>query len=156
MTILRTFAVTIAVLLIGTIAALCQSWQPLTNQPSFSPGVVLLLTDGTILAHSEPNCLSCTSTDYSSWYKLTPDNTGSYVNGTWTQLASPQGYAPLYFGSVVLPDGRVVAEGGEYDCSTGTCNAAWTNKGAIYDPVKNVWTAVQPPTGWTTIGTPNP
>jgi hypothetical protein len=34
---------------------------------------VLLLTDGTVLAHSEPNCLNCTSTDYNSWYRLTPD-----------------------------------------------------------------------------------
>ena len=132
--------------------ATCQTWQPLNNQPTFSPGAVLLLTDGTVLAHSEPNCLTCTSTDYSSWYKLTPDSSGSYVNGTWSQVASPTGYAPLYFGSVVLPDGRVVVEGGEYDCSSGTCNAAWTNKGAIYDPVKNVWTSVAPPTGWTTIG----
>jgi hypothetical protein len=113
---------------------------------------VLLLTDGTVLAHSEPNCLNCTSTDYNSWFKLTPDSGGSYVNGTWTQVAAPTGYAPLYFGSVVLPDGRVVVEGGEYDCSSGTCNAAWTNQGAIYDPVKNVWTSVAPPTGWKTIG----
>ena len=132
--------------------ATCQTWQPLNNQPTFSPGAVLLLTDGTVLAHSEPNCLTCTSTDYSSWYKLTPDSSGSYVNGTWSQVASPTGYAPLYFGSVVLPDGRVVVEGGEYDCSSGTCNAAWTNKGAIYDPVKNAWTSVAPPAGWTTIG----
>ena len=27
-----------------------------------------------------------------------------------------------------------------------------TNKGAIYDPVTNVWTTVNPPAGWTTIG----
>lgn len=152
MTIPRILPVILAVLSIGSALAPCQSWQPLANQPTFSPGAVLLLTDGTVLAHSEPNCLTCTSTDYNSWYKLTPDKAGSYVNGAWTQLASPKGYAPLYFGSVVLPDGRVVVEGGEYDCSTGTCNAAWTNQGAIYDPVKNIWTAVQPPTGWKTIG----
>src|SRR5437879_5027226 len=28
----------------------------------------------------------------------------------------------------------------------------WTNQGAIYDPVKNGWTSVAPPTGWKTIG----
>jgi len=139
---LRMLAVALAVLTLGASFASCQTWQPLTNQPSFSPGAVLLLTDGTVLAHSEPNCLNCTSTDYNSWFKLTPDSGGSYVNGTWTQVAAPTGYSPLYFGSVVLPDGRVVVEGGEYDCSSGTCNAAWTNQGAIYDPVKNVWTSV--------------
>ena len=123
------------------------------NQPSFDVGAVLLLTDGTIMAVSEPNCLTCTSTDYSSWYKFTPDKNGSYVNGTWSQIASfPAGYAPLYFGSAVLPDGRVLVEGGEYNCSTGTCNAVWTNQGAIYDPLKNNWTNVNPPSGWKTIG----
>ncbi len=148
----RILTAALAALIASATVATCQSWQPLTNQPTFSPGAMLLLTDGTILAHSEPNCLSCTSTDYNSWYKLTPDSSGSYVNGTWSQVASPAGYAPLYFGSVVLPDGRVVVEGGEYDCSSGTCNAAWTNQGAIYDPVKNVWTSVAPPNGWKTIG----
>jgi len=68
---------------------------------------MLLLTDGTVLVHSEPNSTTTTSTDYSSWYKLTPDAHGSYVNGTWTQVASlPAGYAPLYFGSAVLPDSQ--------------------------------------------------
>jgi hypothetical protein len=148
----RMLAVALAVLTFGAVLATCQTWQPLTHQPSFSPGAVLLLTDGTVLAHSEPNCLNCTSTDYSSWYKLTPDSSGSYVNGTWSQVAAPTGYAPLYFGSAVLPDGRVVVEGGEYDCSSGTCNSAWINQGAIYDPVKNVWTSIAPPAGWTTIG----
>lgn len=152
MSVLRMLALSLAGFIVAAGIATGQSWQPLTNQPSFSPGAVLLLTDGTVLAHSEPNCLSCTSTDYSSWYKLTPDNNGSYVDGTWSKVASPTGYAPLYFGSVVLPDGRVVVEGGEYDCSTGTCNAAWTNQGAIYDPRKNVWAAVAPPSGWKTIG----
>ena len=143
----------VAALLIGTAVANCQSWQPLTNQPSFNPGAMLLLTDGTVLVHSEPNCLTCTGTDYSSWYMLTPDANGSYVNGTWTQVAPfPSGYAPLYFGSVVLPNGRVVVEGGEYNCATGSCNAVWTNQGALYDPLKNTWTPVQPPQGWTTIG----
>ena len=133
--------------------ALGQSWQPLNNQPSFDVGAVLVLTDGTVIAASEPNCLTCTATDYSSWYKLTPDKNGSYVNGTWSQIASfPAGYAPLYFGSAVLPDGRVLIEGGEYNCATGSCNAVWTNQGAIYDPLKNQWTPVNPPSGWKTIG----
>jgi hypothetical protein len=153
MRVLRALVVALACPVIGTVIAAAQTWQPLNNQPSFNPGAMLLLTDGTVLMHSEPNCLTCTGTDYSSWYKLTPDSDGSYVNGTWTRVASlPSGYAPLYFGSVVLPDGRVVVEGGEYNCATGSCNAAWTNLGAIYDPLKNSWTSVNPPAGWTTIG----
>ena len=45
---------------------------------------------------------------------------------------------------MVLPDGRYIIEGGEYNLG----NSAWTNMGAIYDPVKNKWTAVNPPAGW--------
>ena len=153
MRILRILAVVVLGLMISITFAASQTWEPLNNQPTFNPGVMLRLTDGTVIMHSEPNCLTCTTTDYSSWYKLTPDSSGSYVNGTWTQIASlPSGYAPLYFGSAVLPDGRVVVEGGEYNCASGSCNAVWTNQGALYDPLKNTWTPVQPPKGWTTIG----
>ena len=98
----------------------------------------LLLTDGTVIA------FNCVTTD---WYKLTPDNTGSYVNGIWSQIASlPSGYGPEWFSSAVLPDGRVIIEGGEYNisCSTGP---TWTSLGAIYDPVADTWTAVSPPSG---------
>jgi len=149
----KLMVVVAGIVLFGGSVGRAQTWEPLTNQPPISAGAMLLLTDGTVMVHSEPNCLTCTSTDYSSWYKLTPDADGSYVNGTWKQLASfPSGYAPLYFGSVVLPDGRVVVEGGEYNCASGSCTAVWTNQGALYDPLKNSWVTVQPPKGWTTIG----
>ncbi len=83
------------------------------------------------------------------WWKLTPDEFGSYVNRTWTELAStPAGYSPLYHGSAVHPDGRVIIEGGEYNFLT----PVWTNLGAIYDPLTNTWAPVNPPTGWSTIG----
>jgi hypothetical protein len=72
------------------------------------------------------------------------------VNGTWTQVASmPSGYAPLYYGSAVLPDGKLIVNGGEYN---GSGNGVWTTLGAIYDPLANTWTAVKAPSGWTTIG----
>jgi hypothetical protein len=102
----------------------------------------ILLTDGTVIAH-----VTCTG----SWYKFTPDNFGSYINGTWSAIASlPSGYAPRFFGSAVLPDGRVIIEGGEYNGSQ--CQNVFTTLGAIYDPVANTWTAVNPPSGWATIG----
>lgn len=115
-------------------------WQPLTNQHSFvCEGQVngaanpILLTDGTVLVQ-DAGC--------QDWWKLTPDNSGSYVNGTWSQVASlPSGYSPLYHSSAVLPDGRLIIEGGEYNFF----NAVWTNLGAIYDPVANTWTSVAPP-----------
>lgn len=146
---MRNILTVLATVCVLAAMAAAQTWTPLNNQPSFDAGAMVLLTDGSVLVHSEPNCLTCTSTDYSSWYKLTPDANGSYVNGTWTQVASlPAGYAPLYFSSGVLPDGRVIVEGGEYNNGA----SAWTNLGAIYDPQKNAWTPVAPPAGWTTIG----
>ena len=134
-------------------------WTKLNNAPAVSVGAMLLLTDGRVLVHEEPNCsgTNCAGSDYTAWYILTPDITGSYVNGTWTQAASmPADYAPLYFGSVVLPDGKVAVEGGEYLCPGGQCGEGpWTNLGALYDPAANTWTSVAPPslpTPWANIG----
>jgi hypothetical protein len=122
-----------------------QTWTPLTNQPGVPVGTALLLTDGSVMAQQLTNDGFGTS----SWWKLTPDANGSYINGTWTQLASmPSGYAPLWYASAVLPDGRVLVEGGEYN---GT-SQVWTNQGAIYDPAGDVWTPVAPPSGWSNIG----
>jgi hypothetical protein len=118
------------------------SWTKLNHASGVSPSNPLLLTDGRVLIH-----VACTA----NWYALTPDNTGSYVNGTWAQVASlPGNYTPRAFGSGVLPDGRVVIEGGEYsaDCTT----QVQTAMGAIYDPVANSWTAIAPPSGWAKIG----
>jgi hypothetical protein len=84
-----------------------------------------------------------------NWWQLMPDATGSYVAGAWKQLAAmPSGYAPLYYASAVLPDGRLIVEGGEYNSN----QPVQTSQGAIYDPVADVWTAVAPPNGWNTIG----
>jgi hypothetical protein len=117
------------------------SWTSLTSNPGQNLSNPLLLTDGTVIAH-----VSCTT----NWFRLTPDIDGSYLHGTWTKIASlPPGYTPRFFGSAVLPDGRVIVEGGEYNNG---CNPVWTTQGAIYDPVANTWTTVNPPPGWTSIG----
>ena len=124
-------------------------WTPLANQPNFlvdGSANPILLMDGSVLVQDA---------GFPDWWKLTPDQNGSYVNGTWTQVAStPTGYSPLYHSSAVLPDGRLIIEGGEYICDPKTfnCNAVWTNLGAIYDPVADTWTSVNPPKGWTSIG----
>jgi hypothetical protein len=136
----RTLGLALLVLLAWGTCAVAQTWTPLTNQPTFNASTSLLLTDGTVLVQQYSG---------NKIFRLTPDNTGSYVNGTWSQLASlPSNYAPLYYGSAVLSDGRVIFEGGEYN------NGAQveTNLGAIYDPVAHKWTAVAPPAGWTSIG----
>ncbi len=122
--------------------ALAGGWTPVTSVAPWSngPGTEILMTNGTVMVSDY-----CTS----SWYSLTPDKTGSYINGTWTKMGSlPSGYGPLYFGSAVLPDGKLIINGGEYNF----CNGAETNLGAIYDPSTNAWTSVTGPSGWSEIG----
>jgi hypothetical protein len=123
-------------------------WQPLNNQPPFTsnvcngglPGAAnpLLLTDGSVIVQ-DAGC--------PDWWRLTPDSSGSYANGTWTQIGSlPPEYAPLYHSSAVLPDGRVIIMGGEYNYYEGNYFfPIWTAEGAIYDPIADVWTSVAPP-----------
>lgn len=117
-------------------------WQQLTTVPSSSdPGVMLLLTDGSVLVQDQ----GASGAGGSTWWILRPDAHGSYVDGTWTQTGSlPAGYTPEYAASAVLPDGRVIVEGGEFN---GTPTYAGSNQGAIYDPTTNAWTAVAPPEG---------
>ena len=135
-------------------------WTKLNNAPPVSLGAMLLLTDGRVIAHEEPNCggANCAGMDFTAWYVLNPDINGNYVNGTWSQIANmPADYPPLYFSTAVLPDGKVIAEGGEYLCPAGQCapEGQWTNLGALYDPVSNNWTSVNPPSSptlWANIG----
>lgn len=116
-----------------TVASVCAgaqtvgTWTPLARQAPTNIGPCLLLSDGTVMAFQEygANC-----------YRLTPDSTGSYVNGTWTQLASMHD-TRLYFFSQVLRDGRVLVGGGEYG-SGGT-------RSEIYQPLDNAWTPIPSP-----------
>jgi len=127
-------------LLTGSMLASAQSLKNLVHQPPDGALIGFLLTDGTVIVQGN----QC-----SDWWKLTPDINGSYVKGTWKQMASlPSGYVPLYFASAVLADGRVIIEGGEYQ----NFQFAFTDKGAIYDPLKNTWKSVKPPAGWGFIG----
>ena len=144
---LRSLFACFVVVLAATQFTPAQNWVPLVNQPNASLGLgnPLLLTDGTVILHQ-----ACGQ----QWWRLTPDASGSYITGTWNQIASlPAGYAPLYFGSAVLPDGRVMMAGGEYNSpSSNSCHPVWTNQAAIYDWKTNKWSMVAAPSGWTSIG----
>ncbi len=126
------------------LAATCQlQAQTLTNLIHQAPDgaeVEMLLTDGTVLVQGYQD---------QDWYKLTPDINGSYINGTWTQVASlASNYDPYAMAEAVLADGRVLIEGGEYNFGS----FSFTNLGAVYDPVANTWTPLTPPPGWDYIG----
>src|SRR5262245_1508595 len=112
--------------------ALTGTWTQTTLAPT-SIGTMMLLSDGRVMAQGGGVT--------KSWYQLRPDANGSYVNGTWTPLAS-MSLERLYFGSNILPSGKVFLVGGEYSGPSGTAN--WTNTGEIYDPVANSWSPIAP------------
>jgi hypothetical protein len=117
-----------------------QTWRPVTTAPFSAAALPILLTDGTVMVQE---------LETENWWQLRPDAFGNYATGTWSRLAAmPTGYSPLYTATAVLPDGRVIVEGGEYLAG----DFAFTTRGAIYDPVTDQWAEVAPPRGWMTIG----
>ncbi len=137
---LKRFLPLVFVCLIVSSFSFTQSVQRLEHLPPDGAILCFQLTDGTVL---------CQGNGESDWYKLTPDNTGSYMNGTWTREANlPAGYVPDAFASAVLGDGRLVITGGEYLNG----NFTLTNLGAIYDPKANTWTNLPAPASWPYIG----
>jgi hypothetical protein len=90
------FAVACCVLIALPVAVNAGTLVNLKNQAPEGIDVSFQLTDGRVLGQSF---------NEQHWYILTPDNKGSYVNGTWTRAADlPSGYAPYAFSSAVLPD----------------------------------------------------
>ena len=128
--------------------------QTLANQPPVGVFLALLLTDGSVMVQANPN--KAPGESAGDFYRLTPDNTGNYANGTWTHLAPPPpGYAPYASAQAVLADGRVLFVGGEYNqdnYSLPFAPSGLTNMSAVYDPVANSWTMIPPPPGQAYIG----
>jgi hypothetical protein len=124
---------------------------------SANGGTAFLLTDGTVMMQEFKSFFGATWATR-RWWKLTPDSSGSYQNGSWSQLADSN-LARTYFASAVLADGRVVVCGAEYSDASGTIKEDWNNSCEIYDPVANTWTPfaspVKPgsvPSVWEEIG----
>jgi Kelch motif/Bacterial Ig-like domain (group 2) len=102
-----------------------------TTAPHYNSGEMELLTDGTVLCKT-----SSGGTSYGTrWDRLTPDATGSYVNGTWTTITAMNNER-LYFSTQVLPDGRLYVAGGEYGVGG--------KYSEVYSPKTNAWTACPP------------
>src|SRR5580765_7052342 len=106
------------------------TWTRLTRTAPESVELMLLMPDGTVMAASQGGSSSGTG-----WFKLMPDSHGSYINGTWTTMASMH-YSRLYYASDVLKDGRIFIAGAEY--------GSGTNSAEVYDPKSNTWTEVGP------------
>ena len=117
-------------------SGLAGTWTKLIHNAPQSVNLMLLLPDGTVMASRQSGSIG------KAWHRLTPDSTGSYVNGTWSAMA-PMIDTRLYYASQVMRDGRVFVAGGEY----GTGGP----KAEVYDPQTNTWTAITPPASlWNT------
>jgi Kelch motif len=107
------------------------TWTPLTNLAPGATGTMLLLTDGTVMVQGvNPG---------NNWMQLVPDANGSYINGTWSDLAS-MSIPRLYYASHVLPNGQVWLLGGEYSGFALPENL--TNTGEKYDPLNDSWSPI--------------
>jgi hypothetical protein len=114
-------------------------------------GTTLLLTDGTVMMQESmylnlyylgiPRLRAGTN----RWWKLTPDRSGSYAQGSWSRLADSN-VARTAYASAVLADGRVVVCGGEYSDASGAILQDWNNTCEIYDPVADTWSMFASPT----------
>ena len=104
------------------------TWTTLAHTAPEPINTMLLLPDGSVMAAG--------ANSETGWYRLTPDSSGSFANGTWSTLAS-MNYTRLYFSSDVLTNGRVLVAGSEY--------GSGTNSAEIFDPVANTWTTTPPP-----------
>jgi Kelch motif protein len=113
------------------------TWQALAHQPTFNTSTMILLSDGRVMVQEEAT---------QHWHALTPDGHGSYINGTWSPLVD-MSFWRRYYASGMLKDGRIVVIGGEQSGDGGD-----TNKGEIYDPVSNTWSAMVTPPGWVQVG----
>ncbi|MDP4220175.1 MAG: hypothetical protein Q8916_10510 [Bacteroidota bacterium] len=112
------------------------TWHGLTHQPLFNTSTMILLTDGRIMVQEEAT---------KHWHALTPVN-GSYLNGTWSNLADMSIWR-RYYASGVLKDGRVIVCGGEQSGGGGDTTIC-----EIYDPVADSWAIIPSPPGWPTVG----
>ena len=118
------------------------TWHTLSAKSlPFYPQAAMVLTDGSVMLQQVIS---------DTWWRLRPDASGSYINGTYEQTPPmPGGYAPTYECRAILPDGRMLILGGEYQ---GVSTPAEQATGAIYNPVTNSWQSVPPPPNTSNLG----
>jgi hypothetical protein len=151
-------AFTVALLASSAIAH-AQTVQTLRNQMPEIPVYGFLMTDGTAMVQGSNETLTLNGKNYGDphgsfnhWYKLVPDSTGHYEDGTWTRLADSitydangaiVPYEPYAGSGAVMRDGRLALVGGEY--TGNNVNFTLTNETSVYDPFNNKWTPIEPP-----------
>src|SRR5262245_35600875 len=129
----QTFATALLGLFAATTPLHAGTWTPLANTASHGVQLMILLSDGTVACYDGNDAIGG-----GNWSRLTPNSSGSYVNGTWPPNASMH-YPRRLCSSVLLRDGRILMAGGEYG------KRAYFNTAEIYNPLANVWTLTPSP-----------
>jgi len=122
------------------------SWTTFSAPSGVKAGSMLLLTDGSVLAHDANRPSLGNTYGGKNWYRLVPDNHGDYNNGTWSS-ALPMNGQRKYFASGVLMDGRIYVVGGEYSDILGDTDTSEDHdfRGEIFDPVSGTWSTMNKP-----------
>ncbi len=131
-------------------------WQLIAKQPNLQNGqrveLMFLLTNGKVMASTSNH------QGANQWWILSPDASGSYVNGTWAQAASPVNYNPVTFNGAILHSGNLLVVGGEMNYTDSGVSSENTNMSELYNVTTNTWTEISPPAGgqgdWAEIGSP--
>ncbi|MGA2255043.1 MAG: LamG-like jellyroll fold domain-containing protein [Thermoguttaceae bacterium] len=114
---------------------LTATWTQLSNPaPIAAPAgscTIELLPNGSVLMADGTN--SSTTGPTNKWAILTPDASGDYADGTWTEAANAN-FTRIDNASQVLSDGDVLVAGGEY--GNGTDSAE------LYKPLNNTWSVL--------------
>jgi hypothetical protein len=128
-------------------------WTSLKSYPNSegSPEHVYLLSDASVLVQTRAQ------SGKDSWFILTPDQMGSYENGSWRSIAQPPAsYNPQNMNGALLHSGKFIIVGGEQNTNADGKMEDNTNQIYTYDPITDSWTAVPAPNNgqgdWATIG----
>ena len=117
----------------GQASAQIGTWTKVTTPaPDANNGGMIVMSNGSLFLHSSSGG---TQGDGTIWDILTPDSTGSYINGTWSQSA-PMNQERFSFSSEMLMSGNIYVAGGEY----GTDGTQAGYHVEVYNPLTNVWT----------------
>src|SRR5262249_25476842 len=119
-----------AMLLVGLAGSTeAAGWTPLVRLAPDFAGTSMLGPDGRVYVWASSGNVMV----------LTPDSTGSYINGTWSFIA-PMSTPRLYFASHILRNRTIWVLGGEYTGAPLVAN--WTPTGEIYDILTNTWSPI--------------
>ena len=128
-------------------------WQLMQTPQGMNgrPEHMYLMTNGKVLVQSRG------AGSFEKWWLLSPDSSGSYLNGTWVQVAQPPaGYNPQNVNGSVLHSGNFIIVGGEQNINASGAMEDNSNQSYIYNVKNDTWTNVPAPlngTGiWSGIG----